>query len=53
MKTFTIEISLYPQAFIISANTKDEAIEQAKQRFFDKNDGKSIYETIVTEEESL
>jgi len=42
MKTYTIELTPYPQEFIISANSEDEAIMKATERF-----GKSVYESKV------
>ena len=53
MKTFKFEISPYPQEFIISAETEQEAREKAEQRFYDKMNGASIYEIKKTEEEEL
>lgn len=53
MKEYTIEISLYPQEFIISASSKSEAILKAQERFHDANNGASIYETVVTNEEVI
>ena len=50
MKTFTIEISGYPQEFIVSAETKEEAMDEARERWFSYTNGASIYETKVTEE---
>ena len=44
MKTYTIELCSYPQEFVISANSEDEAIEKAKERF----EG-SVYESKVLE----
>lgn len=53
MKKYTIEIELFPQEFIISANSKQEAIMEAQQRFYDKNNGASIYQTQVMDEEEI
>ena len=53
MKKYTIEIEVYPQEFIISANSKQEAIMEAQQRFHDKNNGVSIYQTQIMYEEEI
>lgn len=45
MKTFTVELQSYPQEFIVSAETKEEAIIKATERF-----GRSVYESNVIEE---
>lgn len=44
MKTYTIELYAYPQEFVISANSEDEAMEKAKERF----EG-SVYESKVVD----
>lgn len=51
MKTYTIEISGYPQEFTIMGNDKGEAILEAQRRWHDKMNGASIYETNVISEE--
>ena len=44
MKIYTIELHSYPQEFVITANSEDEAIEKAKDRF-----NQSVYESKVTD----
>lgn len=53
MKIYTIEISAYPQEFIIAANDKGAAILEAQRRWHEKMQGISIFETRVIEEENL
>lgn len=53
MRKYTIEIQKYPQEFEVEAMSAEEAIEKAKQIFFDKNDGASVYSTEVTGCETL
>lgn len=53
MKKFTIEIHPYPQEFIISANTKEEAEDVAIHRFYSQTNGASIYETKLLLEEEI
>jgi hypothetical protein len=53
MKKYTIEISPYPQEFIVDGKDNHEAIEKARQRFYDKNMGISIYETKILNIEEL
>jgi len=52
-KVFTIELHSYPQEFVIDAETEDEAIFKAKERFFNATNGASVYETIVTNVEEI
>ena len=53
MKTFTIEIHPYPQEFTITAQTKHEAMDVARERFYRATNGVSIFETKVTNEEDF
>lgn len=51
IKTYTIEVSSYPQEFVIAATSKGEAILEAQRRWYAKTNGASIYETTVIAEE--
>ena len=42
MKTYTIELYSWPKEFVVNAESQDEAIEKAKEKF----DG-AIYESKV------
>lgn len=48
METFTVELYAYPQEFIIFAETEEEAIMKASERF-----GKSVYESKVLNVEDI
>ena len=53
MKRFTIEMFEFPNQFIITAETKEGAIEVARQRFYEQRVGGSIFSTEVVEEEDI
>lgn len=53
MNKYTVEISGYPQEFIVAAETEGEAILEAQKRWHDKMVGASIYTTEVKEVEAL
>ncbi len=44
IKTYTVELHSYPQEFIISAESEEQAIAKATQRF-----GQSVYESNILE----
>lgn len=52
MKKFEVEISLYPQTYTVEAENESDAIEKAKIKFDEYNNGKSIYaiESVVESE---
>lgn len=52
MTTYTIEISGYPQEFMISATDEQSALLEAQTRWYEKMNGASIYETTITNEEA-
>jgi hypothetical protein len=53
LKKYTIEIEVYPQEFIIVANNETEAIMDAQQRFYDKNNAGNIYQTQIMDIEEI
>lgn len=53
MKKFTIEIQLFPQEFVVNANTKSEAMMKAQEKFHSVNNGASIYQTMIMDEEEI
>ena len=53
LKTYTIDVHSYPQEFIVTAGSPEEAKEIACRRFAEATNGASVYETIITNEELL
>lgn len=48
-KLYEVEISAYPIKYEIEAESEDEALQMAKDKWHDATNGRSIYESSVTQ----
>lgn len=52
-KIFTIDVSGYPTTYTIEAENESEAKEKAKEWYSNQFNGRSVYESVVTDVEEV